>query len=361
MRLGVVAAVLALALPSTAAAVRLSPVTGGGGFTAPVHVSAPRGAPAGTLYVVEQGGYVRRLQGGATTLFLDIHDLVSAGGERGLLSIAFDPNFATNHLFYVDYTNVNGDTRVVRYRTNPAATQADESTRRIILSVQQPYANHNGGQLAFGPNGRLYVGMGDGGSGCDPGNRAQNLSTRLGKLLSANPHNLPVRWRIDGYGLRNPWRFSFDRGLGRLYLADVGQGSWEEVDTIGVSSFGGKPENFGWNVLEGPYRSGCATTGLKGSGRLIRPISYYSHSYGCSVTGGFAYRGSLMPGLRGWYFFGDYCSGRIWRLLFRSGHLVRSKRLVLNSSLNISSFGEDSRGELYVAGHNNGRIYKLVP
>jgi glucose/arabinose dehydrogenase len=360
MRLGVFAAVLALAVPSTAAAVSLDPVPGGGGFTAPVHVNAPRGAPAGTLYVVEQGGYVRRLEGGSKTLFLDIHNLVSGGGEQGLLSIAFDPKFATNHLFYVNYTNVNGDTRVVRYRTNPAVTQADESTRKVILSVAQPYDNHNGGQLAFGPNGRLYVGMGDGGSGCDPGNRAQNLSTRLGKLLSANPRNIPAGWRIDGYGLRNPWRFSFDRGLGRLYLGDVGQSSWEEIDTVGVSWFGGTPENFGWNVYEGPYRSGCATTGLRGSGRLIGPISAYSHSYGCSVTGGFVYRGSLMSNLRGWYFFGDYCSGRIWRLLFQSGHLVSGKKLVMDSSLNISSFGEDSRGELYVA-DRNGTIYQLVP
>jgi glucose/arabinose dehydrogenase len=360
MRLGVFAAVLALALPSTAAAVTLSPVPGGGGFSNPVHVNAPKSAPAGTLYVVEQGGYVRRLQGGTKTLFLDIHNLVSGGGEQGLLSIAFDPNFATNHLFYIDYTDTNGDTRVVRYRTDGAVTQADETTRKVLLGVNQPFDNHNGGQLAFGPNGRLYVGMGDGGSGCDPGNRAQNLNTRLGKLLSLNPRNVPAGWRIDGYGLRNPWRFSFDRGLGRLYIGDVGQNAWEEIDTVTPSVLGGTPENYGWNVYEGPYRSGCATTGLRGRGTLIRPISFYSHSYGCSVTGGFAYRGSVMSTLRGWYFFGDYCSGRIWRLLYKSGRLVRSKRLVMDSSLNISSFGEDSKGELYVV-DRGGTIYQLVP
>jgi len=360
MRLGVFAAVLALAVPTTAAAVTLSPVPGGGGFSNPVHVSAPRSAPAGTLYVVEQGGYVRRLEGGSKTLFLDIHDLVSGGSEQGLLSIAFDPNFATNHLFYVNYTNVIGDTRVVRYRTDAGVTQADEATRRVILTVKQPYDNHNGGQLAFGPNGRLYVGMGDGGSGCDPGSRAQNLSSRLGKLLSVNPRNLAAGWRIDGYGLRNPWRFSFDRGLGRLYIGDVGQDSWEEIDTVVPSVLGGTPENYGWDPFEGPHRSGCSTTGLRGRGKLIWPVSYYSHSYGCSVTGGFSYRGSLMPAIRGWYFFGDYCSGRIWRLQIKSGHLIHPKQLVMDSALNISSFGEDSKGELYVV-DRGGTIYQLVP
>jgi glucose/arabinose dehydrogenase len=360
MRLGVFAAAVALALPSTAAAVTLSPVPGGGGFSNPVHVSAPRSAPAGTLYVVEQGGYVRRLEGGSKSLFLDIHDLVSGGSEQGLLSIAFDPSYATNRLFYVDYTDTNGDTRVVRYRADPTFSVADEATRKLILTVRQPYSNHNGGQLAFGPNGRLYVGMGDGGSGCDPGGRAQNLSSRLGKLLSLNPRNIPGGWRIDGYGLRNPWRFSFDRGLGRLYIGDVGQSSWEEIDTVVPSVLGGTPENYGWDVYEGPYRSPCATSGLRGHGTLIRPVSYYSHSLGCSVTGGFAYRGPLMPSVHGWYFFGDFCSGRIWRLLIKSGHLVSGKRLVTDSSLSISSFGEDSKGELYVV-DRGGTLYQLVP
>jgi glucose/arabinose dehydrogenase len=352
--------VLALALPGTAAAVSLQAVPGGGGFDHPVHVNAPRNAPAGTLYVVEQSGYVRKLEGGTKSLFLDIHTRVSNGSEQGLLSIAFDPDFATNHFFYVNYTDVNGDTRVVRYRTDPTMSHADLSTARRILLVRQPYSNHNGGLGAFGPNGRLYVGMGDGGSACDPQNRAQNLGTRLGKLISLNPRNIAGGWRIDAYGARNPWRFSFDRALGRLYIGDVGQDTWEEIDTISRWALGGTPENLGWNPFEGPYRSPCATTGLNTRGPLIRPISAYSHSYGCSVTGGFVYRGSLMSSLRGWYFFGDYCSGRIWRLLFRSGHLVSGKRLVLDSGLNITSFGEDSHGELYVADHN-GAIYQLVP
>jgi glucose/arabinose dehydrogenase len=360
MRLGVVAAVLVLALPGVASAARLVAVSGGGGFTEPVHINAPGRDPQGTLYIVEQDGHVWRLKDGARTLFLDIHDLVSTGGtEQGLFSIAFDPKYATNRFFYVDYTNVLGDTRVVRYQANPAFTQADESIRRVLLSVDQPFDNHNGGQLAFGPNGRLYVGMGDGGSGCDPGNRAQNLSSRLGKILSLNPRNIAAGWRIDAYGVRNPWRFSFDRQGGRMYIADVGQDDWEEVDTIPVSWFGNIPENLGWDPFEGPFRSGCATTGLKGNGRLVRPISYYSHSLGCSITGGYVYRGDLLANLRGWYFFADFCSGRIWRLLYRDGRLVVGRTLVTDTSLNISSFGQGVGGELYVADHN-GAIYKLV-
>jgi glucose/arabinose dehydrogenase len=361
MRLGVVAAVLVLALPGVASAARLVPVAGGGGFTQPVAIDAPRTDSEGTLYIVEQDGHVWRLQNGARTLFLDIHHLVSGGGEQGLLSIVFDPKYTTNRFFYVHYTNLAGDTRVVRYRADPTFDHADEATRRIILSVDQPYANHNGGQLAFGPNGRLYIGLGDGGSGCDPGGRAQNLNSRLGKILS-RPPSLATGWRIDVYGLRNPWRFAFDRATGRMYIGDVGQAHWEEVDTLAKWRFGGTPENLGWDVWEGPVRSsvsGCSTNGLKGPGRLIRPISSYDHSLGCSITGGYAYRGNLLPKLRGWYFFGDYCSGRIWRLLFNDGRLVVGRRLVVDSSLNISSFGQGVRGELYIADHN-GTIYKLV-
>ena len=361
VRLVVLAAVLALALPATAGALTLAPVPGGSGFTNPVDVAAPRAAPAGTIYVVEQGGYIWRVQGAAKAIFLDIHDLVTSGGEQGLLSIAFDPAFASNHFFYVDYTNLDGNTRVVRYRTNAAGTRANEATRKVLLRVHQPYSNHNGGQLAFGPNGRLYVGMGDGGSGCDPGQRAQNLRSRLGKLLSLNPRNIAAGWRIDGYGLRNPWRFSFDRSLGRLYIGDVGQDSWEEIDTLRRGALGRTPENYGWNVYEGPYPSGCSTTGLKGPAPPKRPISWYSHASGrCSVTGGFVYRGSVLSSSRGWYFFGDFCAGRIWRLLFRKGRLVHGKQFVLDAGFQISSFGEDSAGELYVADYN-GRVYKLVP
>jgi glucose/arabinose dehydrogenase len=351
--------VLALGLPAAASAARLQLVAGS--FDRLTQVTAPRsGDPSGTLYVVEQEGQVYKLQGGTRTLFLDIRSLVSCCGEQGLLGLAFDPQYATNDLFYVNYTNVNGDTRIARYRANAAHTATLPGTRRLLFMLDQPAGNHNGGRLAFGHNGRLYTGQGDGGGSCDPGGRAQNLRSKHGKLLSLNPRSIGAGWRIDAYGLRNPWGYSFDRANGRLYIGDVGQGVWEEVDTLAASRLGGTPENFGWDAFEGRVRSGCATGGLKGPGGHVRPISVYSHSLGCSITGGFAYRGTSMFGLRGWYHFGDYCSGRIWRLKYDNGRVVRGRTLVLDSDLNITSFGEGVGGELYVT-HRDGEVYQLVP
>ena len=350
--------VLALGIPATASAVRVQLVAGG--FDQLTQVAAPRsGDPSGTLYVVEQEGQVYKLQGGTRTLFFDIRSLVSCCGERGLLGIAFDPQYATNDLFYVNYTNVNGDTRVVRYRANAAHTDTLAGSRRLLFSLDQPAGNHNGGRLAFGPNGRLYTGQGDGGGSCDPGGRAQNMRSRHGKLLSMNPRNVGAGWRIDAYGLRNPWGYSFDRANGRLYIGDVGQDDWEEVDTLAPSRLGGTPENFGWDAFEGRARSGCSTGGLRGPGGHVRPISVYSHSLGCSITGGFAYRGRNMFGIRGWYHFGDFCSGRIWRLKYDNGRVVRGRTLVLDTALNITSFGEGSGGELYLT-HQDGEVYQLV-
>lgn len=356
---GVFLAVLALALvvPGMASAVRLQLVAGS--FDQLTQVTAPRsGDPSGTLYVVEQEGEVWKLEGGSRTRFLDIRSLVSCCGEQGLLGIAFDPQYGTNDFFYVNYTNVNGDTRVVRYRANPAHTAA-LSERRILLQLHQPASNHNGGRLQFGPNGRLYTGQGDGGGSCDPGGRAQNLRSKHGKLLSINPRALGAGWRIDAYGLRNPWGYSFDRANGRLYIGDVGQGMWEEVDTLAPGRLGGTPENFMWDAYEGRVRSGCSTGGLRGPGARIRPISVYSHSLGCSITGGYSYRGSDIPALRGWYFFADFCSGRIWRLKYQNGRVVRSRMQVLDSSYRITSFGEGVNGALYVT-HQAGEVYRLV-
>jgi glucose/arabinose dehydrogenase len=240
--LAVLAAVLILALwiPATASAARLQLVAGS--FDQLTQVTAPRsGDPSGTLYVVEQEGQVYKLQGGTRSLFLDIRSLVSCCGERGLLGIAFDPQYATNDLLYVNYTNVRGDTRVARYRANASHTGVLLGTRRLLLSLDQPEANHNGGRLQVGPNGRLYSGQGDGGGSCDPGGRAQNLRSRHGKLLSLDPRNIGAGWRIDAYGLRNPWGYSFDRANGRLYIGDVGQNRWEEVDTLSPSRLGGVP------------------------------------------------------------------------------------------------------------------------
>ncbi|MGH3034047.1 MAG: PQQ-dependent sugar dehydrogenase [Gaiellaceae bacterium] len=350
---------LALALPSTASAVRLQRVAGG--FDSPVHVASSNRDPGGTLYVVEQEGQIWRLRSGRRTLFLDIRGLVSCCGEQGLLSVVFPPAYPRTRNFYVNFTDNGGDVRVARFRANTSFTRAAASSRRLLLDVEHSSAgNHNGGLVAWGPNGRLYVSVGDGGGGCDPGENAQNLATRKGKLLSIGPANLRAGWRIDGYGLRNTWRYDFDRAGGRLYLADVGQDNWEEISTRPASTLGGTPENYLWDVREGTAPSGCANTGIRGAGARVGPIDVYSHSLGCSVTGGHVYRGGVLSSaLRGWYFFGDYCSGTIWRLKFANGRLVVDRRLVLNTNLNISSFGEGRFGELYVVAHG-GTVYKLV-
>lgn len=358
--LGVVFATLAatLAFPGVASSARLTLVAGG--FDNLTQVTAPRrGDPAGTLYVVEQEGQIWKLRGGTRTLFLDITNLTDDGGERGLLGLAFDPQYGTNHFIYVNYTNNNGDTRIARYTANPAHTSVNESTRRLLMSLFQPAPNHNGGRLAFAPNGRLYTGQGDGGGSCDPGGRAQNLSSRHGKLLSLNPRAISAGWRIDAYGLRNPWGFSFDRQTNRFYLADVGQSRWEEINTLTPTRLGGTPENFLWDVFEGRARSGCANNGLRGRGARIWPISTYSHSLGCSVTGGYAYRGGVLRSLRGWYIFGDFCTGTIWRLKYMNGKLVRGRTLLLNTSLSITSFGEGVQGEIYLT-HQPGQVWRLV-
>jgi glucose/arabinose dehydrogenase len=354
-------AALALLLPATASSVRLVRVAGG--FDALTQVTAPRnGAPGGVLFVVEQEGQIWRRYRGTNRLFLDIRSLVGCCGERGLLSMAFSRSYGRYRTFYLAYTNNGGDIRVARLRANAAGTRAIAGSRRVILSVEHSGAsNHNGGQLAFGPNGRLYVSTGDGGGGCDPNGNAQRLSSRAGKLLSISPANLRAGWRIDGYGLRNLWRFSFDWATGRLYAADVGQDDWEEINTRSARHLGGRPENYGWDVYEGRATSGCSTPGLRRAGPLVWPISVYGRSLGCSVTGGFVYRGrSLFWGLRGWYFFGDYCSGRIWRLkVGAGGGLARRPRLVRDTALDITSFGEGLGGELYVA-TGGGSVYRLA-
>ncbi len=326
------------------------------GFEAPVYVTAPRSQP-GRLYVVEQPGRIRVLVNGKLRAqpFLDIHDQVVSGGEQGLLSVAFHPGYAKNHRFYVDYTDVNGDTRVVEYRSN--GTVGLPKTARQLLFVKQPYANHNGGQLQFGPDGKLYVGMGDGGSGGDPQNHAQDLSSRLGKLLTIDVNAKKPRVTIAGYGLRNPWRFSFDRATGDLLIGDVGQGAWEELDRSTRAGGGGRGVNYGWRILEGLGcgipPSGCTTKGM------TLPLAVYSHALGCSVTGGYVYRGSAIPVLRGGYVFADYCSGEVWVVPASAG-APASKMRLLDTNLLISSFGENARGELLVT-DLNGRVYRIDP
>ncbi len=329
-----------------------------GAYDQPVYLTSPPGDTS-RLFIVEKTGVIRVVKGGALlpTPFLDISGQVSRGSEQGLLSMAFDPGFATNRRFYVDFTNTAGDTRVVRYRAsarNPDV--AVPSSARVLLRVGQPYANHNGGQLQFGPDGRLWVGMGDGGSAGDPQGNAQNRRSRLGKLLRLNVNVSPARVTIYARGLRNPWRFSFDRKSGALWIGDVGQNAWEEIDYLRP----GKPAgaNFGWNGYEGThvYDSGVAARLKKPS--LTWPVAQYSHSVGYSVTGGYVYRGSAIPALRGFYLFADFGSGRVWAKKGPGG--ARSAVSGLDGKVQqISSFGQDARGELYVVSLA-GSVYKIV-
>ena len=321
------------------------------GFDQPVYVTAPRSEP-GRLYVVEQEGRIQVLEKGKRRVFLDIRSRVGAdSSEQGLLSMAFHPGYATNRRFYVNYTDLHGHTRVVEFRSD--GRRGRLGTARRLLFVPQPYANHNGGQLQFGPDGKLYVGMGDGGSGGDPNNNGQNPRALLAKLLRTNP--LSADWEIAGYGLRNPWRFSFDRKTGDLYIGDVGQNSREEID---YRPRGAPPANFGWARYEGS-RTFDGDIDLDPSTPLVFPIHEYGHGEGCSVTGGYVYRGKDVPAAVGRYFFGDYCSGTVWSLRVAGGDATGVRREPFDVS-SISSFGEGARGELYLVSHE-GEIFRLAP
>ncbi|HTQ78501.1 MAG TPA: PQQ-dependent sugar dehydrogenase [Thermoanaerobaculia bacterium] len=309
--------------------------------------------------------------------FLDIHDRVSCCGEQGLLSAAFHPRFAENGYFFVDYTDVNGDTVIARYHvTLDAPNFAAASTEQILLHIPQPYANHNGGQLQFGPDGYLYIGMGDGGSAGDPACRAQSGDNLLGKLLRidvdvltppfygippSNPfHGSPFPAEAWAVGLRNPWRFSFDRQTGDLYIADVGQSNREEIDFQPAGSAGG--QNYGWKVMEGNTcysTQACpSTTPPCGSPAYTRPVLDYGHQEGeCAVIGGYVYRGSAVPGLAGAYVFGDLCTGRLWSLARVGGQW--QARDVPGQVPSLNTFGEDNRGEIYLA-TGDGKLFRLV-
>ncbi len=331
--------------------VKLTPIARG--LDSPVHVAATSSEPD-RLYVVEQVGRIRIVEDGQLQRepFLDIAGDVRAGGEQGLLSVAFAPDFEESRLFYVDYTDVNGDTRVVEFE---ARDHRRPARRRELLLVDQPYANHNGGQLAFGREGRLYVGMGDGGSGGDPENRAQDLGERLGKLLSLDVSEPGEEWRIEGYGLRNPWRFSFDRDTGDLWIADVGQGEWEEIDFTPYPSPG--LENYGWDVFEGTHAYEDKEPASEG--RLVEPVAEYSHDEGCSITCGFVYRGERIPAATGHYFYGDYCSGLVWAVELQNRRVSRPRAFTFEVP-GLSSFGEDAGGELYLVSIR-GDVFRLDP
>jgi glucose/arabinose dehydrogenase len=329
------------------------------GFKNPLYLTHA-GDGSGRLFIVEQNGLIRILQNGAVLEkpFLDLTPLVSRdGSERGLLGLAFHPSYADNGQFFVNYTALDGKNTVARYRVstnNP--DQADPTSAQIILSLDDLYPNHNAGQLAFGPDGYLYIGTGDGGSSGDPHGNGQNGRAMLGKMLrldidSGDPYSIPpdnpfighpdFAPEIWAYGLRNPWRYSFDRQTGDLYIADVGQNNWEEINFQPASSRGG--ENYGWNIYEAshPVQVGNAP------GAIIMPIAEYSHDDGCSVSGGYVYRGTALPSLQGVYLFGDFCSGTIWATQ-RDESGAWQTHVLMNSGKLISSFGQDEHGELYL-------------
>jgi glucose/arabinose dehydrogenase len=341
------------------------------GFSNPVCIA---NAGDSRLFVVEQSGKIQIVKSDGkinTQPFLDIHDKITFGGERGLLGIAFHPDYNSNGYFYVNYTTLDGNTNISRFKVNPSNPEiADPQSELKLLMVNQPFANHNGGDLCFGPDGYLYIGLGDGGSGGDPGNRAQNPMEYLGKMLridvnQGNPYAIPATnpfynstttlKEIWALGLRNPWRFSFDRLTGDLWIADVGQNAIEEIDFQPAASTGG--ENYGWRCYEGNEiynNSGCAS-----SSSLTFPVYTYSHASGCSVTGGYVYRASDSSAYYGHYFFTDYCSDRIWTLHKSGGNWIKED-FGTYSGNNFSTFGEDSKGRLYIAGLSTGTIYLVI-
>ncbi len=321
------------------------------------------GDGSGRLFIVERPGTIRIFQNGQLlpTPFLNITDRVfSAASEQGLLGLAFHPRYEENGLFFVNYIDANENTVIARFHVSSDPNLADPSSEVQVLYIRQPFWNHNGGVLAFGPDGYLYLGLGDGGSGGDPQGNGQSLNTLLGKILridvdNGNPYTIPpgnpFGSEIWAYGLRNPWRFSFDARTGNLYIGDVGQGEWEEID-VAPAGVGGL--NFGWNYREGghPYK-GQPPAGVQ----LVEPIAEYSHGEGCSVTGGAVYRGTVLPAWQGIYLYGDYCSGLIWGLL--PGAPGRNAQILFDTLFNISTFGQDEAGEIYLANYN-GEVYRLT-
>lgn len=359
--------------PAARSAARGVKLTRIGTFVAPTYVAQPAGDPR-RLFVVEQGGTIRVVRDGRVLRapFLDIRRLVVSGGEQGLLSMAFAPDYATSGRFYVDYTDVNGNTRVVEYRRSANADRADPRSARLVLFQRQPQPNHNGGQLQFGPDGLLYVALGDGGAEGDPHGRVgngQNLGTQLGKILRIEPlpgggYRVPadnpfVRRRgaqptIYAWGLRNPWRFSFDRVTGDMVIADVGQDTIEEVDFRSRGTARGV--NFGWRAWEGTRRYDPS---VRAPG-AVGPVLEYTHAGGnCSITGGYVVRDPRLPALAGRYVYGDFCVGNVFAARL-SQHGSSGRRALGLHVAALSSFGEDARGRVYAASLN-GPVYRLDP
>lgn len=336
------------------------------GFTSPLDI---KNAGDDRLFIVERGGNIKILNSDGTvnpTPFLNISTIITSGGERGLLGLAFHPDYANNGYFYVNYTDTNGDTRISRFTVSSDPDVADPNSILVMLIEEQPYTNHNGGHLDFGPDGMLYIGMGDGGSGGDPDNNSQTFINRLGKMLRIDvdipapyiPEDNPffgspdIPQEIWAYGLRNPWRFSFDSETGDLWIADVGQNAWEEINKQPSTE---APLNYGWRCYEG--NATYNTAGCPPQSEMTFPIAVLSQSGGhCSITGGYVYRGAEFPAIQGLYFFTDYCSSQI-------GTVDADGEITLHGTMGasaITSFGEDHNNELYLAAFTGGRIYKII-
>jgi glucose/arabinose dehydrogenase len=342
------------------------------GLAFPLYLTSP--PDDDRLFIVEKGGTIRVIKGGVLlgNPFLDLSGRVSAGPEQGLLGLAFAPDYVSSGRFVVHYTDRDGDTRVSLFRVSDDPDRADPASESVVLTTEQPGPTHNGGQILFGPDGLLYIGLGDGGSrDGEDGGRGQSLDDLLGSVLridvsSGSGYIVPLdnpfvgtagaRGEIWSYGLRNPWRFSFDRGTGDLYIADVGESRWEEVNRATAAEGAGRSVNYGWSRMEG---SQCFVEGCDRSG-LTRPLVQYDHADGCAVTGGYVYRGAAISGLQGQYFYGDYCEG--WVRSFRAegdpGQPVDWP--ALSPGDNITSFGEDAAGELYIVTQGGG-VFKIVP
>jgi glucose/arabinose dehydrogenase len=351
------------------AKLELKPVASG--FREPTYLTNAKDG-SGRLFVVEKEGRIKIIKEGKVLSepFLDIVSRVrSKGSEQGLFSVAFHPKYNQNGRFLVNYTDLNGDTVISEYKVSDNLDKALINSERIVLKIDQPAANHNGGQLQFGPDGYLYIGMGDGGRAGDPRGNAQNKNVLLGKMLRINvdsgePYGIPknnpfalkkdIRKEIWAYGVRNPWRFSFDSATGDMYIADVGQDDWEEIHFQPANTKGG--ENYGWDLMEGFHDFELPKGYNKNT--LVMPVAEYGHDLGCSVTGGYVYRGKIYPNISGTYFFADFCSGKIWGLK-RNQKQDWEWAEFLDTPLLVSSFGEDENGEIYVLDFKKGGIYHL--
>jgi glucose/arabinose dehydrogenase len=349
--------------PPAAIAAHVKLASFASGLTRPVTIAYVPGATDGSFYVVEQGGWVRAIHADGRVEdepLLDVSKRLSHGNEQGLLGLAFHPKFTENRRLFIYYTDKSGDIHLVEMRVPVGASRVDPSTERELLRVgHSRYSNHNGGELIFGPDGKLYLGPGDGGFRGDPDSNGQNPRVLLAKLLRVDVDVDHPAAEVVAIGLRNPWRFSFDRKTGDLYIADVGQDKWEEVNVVPAGTLAGR--NFGWNLVEGTH---CYRGSFCNKPGLTAPVLEYSHKTGCSITGGYVYRGSALPELDGLYFYADFCTAIVRAFRWKAGAIEAQWdfKAVLDPSFKlaqISTFGEDAAGELYVVSLE-GTIYKLV-